>query len=229
MTCTRIHRLLGFAVLSSFLGGCGQVLLSAYGELDDANEWDEAFDTEESVADEPEEEVDEAEQEDEDDTDEDTPSLECSNEGFDTIATQTTLNETNPDQIRFVHRAVNTTSPPNDELQFVSFQGSPYNGPSTPGTYDVGGQNTADCGLCLLILADCTGPDCKKTFFAKSGTLRIVSMEGIGGSFEAILNDVILEEVTVDPTTYRSTPVTGGERWCLDGVRLDDPYILPGF
>lgn len=224
MTLTHIHQFVGMAVLSSFLGGCGQVLLSAYGELEDTDTWDESFDNEETVPDE-----EDPEEEEPEDIEEETPGLECSNEGFDTIATQTTLNETNPDQVRFVHRAVNTTAPPNDELQFVSFQGSPYNGPSSPGTYAVGGQNTADCGLCLLILAECNGPDCKKTFFAKSGTLQILSMEGIGGTFEAKLNDVILEEVTVDPSTYRSTPVAGGETWCLDGVRLDDPYILPGF
>jgi len=224
MTLTHIHQFIVMAVLSTFLGGCGQVFLSAYGELDSSDTWDEPFEEEDPIDDTRDEEEDE-----EEDTEEEPPTLECSNEGFDTIATQTTLNETNPDQIRFVHRAVNTTAPPNDELQFVSFQGSPYNGPAKPGSYDVGGQNTADCGLCLLVLADCSGPDCKKTFFAKSGTLQILSMEGIGGTFKAVLNDVILEEVTVDEYTYRSTPVAGGETWCLDGLQLDDPYILPGF
>ena len=170
MTCTRIHRLLGFAVLSSFFRRMWSSASLRLWELDDANEWDEAFDTEESVADEPEEEVDEAEQEDDDDTDGDTPGLECSNEGFDTIATQTTLNETNPDQIRFVHRAVNTTSPPNDELSLCPFKAAHTTGHRLRERTMLAGKTQQTVAYVYSYWQTALDPTAKRPF-AKSGTL----------------------------------------------------------
>ena len=218
---------MGVLVLST---GCGQIHLSAYGEFGDTDGFedilpeDENEDTDWSTPDE------DAHEETDEDTDEEQPPVpECTHEGFDSVATQTTLNETNPAQVKFVHRSVNVAGYPNDELQFVSFQGHPYNGPATPGTFSVAGLNTADCGLCLLLLNSCNGPDCDKTFFARSGSVKIESLQGVGGQFQARLIDVVLEEVTVDSGTFRSTPVAGGETWCLDQVVLEDPYILPGF
>lgn len=222
MKQTVLRHLLCVALTSSMMGGCGQLLLSGYAGPQDTDVWVDDLEDGEDTGD---TFVNEEEQE----TDEEPPVPECTHEGFSSTASQTTLNETNPTQIRFIHRSVNTSGYPNDELQFVSFQGNPYNGPASPGTYSVEGMNTADCGLCLLVLADCNGPDCSKTFFARSGDVKIVAMEGIGGVFSADLQDVVLEEVTVDPSTYRSTPVVNGETWCLDGVSIEDPYILPGF
>ena len=209
--------------------GCGQIHLSAYGNLGDTGTFNDVFSEEEedeaggTGLGEPDEDTDDSPEEAE------TPVPECTHEGFDSVATQTTLNETNPAQVKFVHRSVNVTGYPNDELQFVSFQGHPYNGPATPGTFSVEGLNTADCGLCLVLLNNCNGPECEKTFFARSGTVRVESIQGVGGQFQARLIDVVLEEVKVDSQTYRSTPVSGGETWCLDEVVLEDPYILPGF
>ena len=44
-----------------------------------------------------------------------------------------------------------------------------WNGPTTPGSYSLDGINYADCGLCLLIAADCNGESCAKTFYADAG------------------------------------------------------------
>jgi len=216
-------RLLCSSATLFLASACGQIGLSSYG--DSLVEWrndNEDGDTGTFFDDQDDEEMDE-----EQDTEE-PPTLECSQENFHSVATQTTLNESNPSSPKFSHRAINYEGYPNDELQLVSFQGAPYNGPSSPGRYDLAGQDTSDCGLCLILLSGCQRDSCDTTYFAKSGTVEFIQIQGVGGTFVAEFSDVVLEEVIVDPSTYRSTPVTNGKTWCLDNLRIED-YILPGF
>jgi hypothetical protein len=35
------------------------------------------------------------------------------------------------------------------------------------------------------------------------------------------LRDAVFEEVTIDATTYTSTPVEGGDSWCIDELIID--------
>ena len=42
-----------------------------------------------------------------------------------------------------------------------------------------------------------------------------------GSVFQATLNDVVLREVSIDPETYISSPVAGGDTWCLDDYTIE--------
>lgn len=91
-----------------------------------------------------------------------------------------------------------------------------FNGPDEPGVFDLAGSNYEDCELCLLICNNFDGEYCERFFYAEQGTVEIVSVDlKEGGAFEAIFNDVIFTEVTID-NNYRSTPVEGGLTWCME-------------
>ena len=140
---------------------------------------------------------------------------------------QATQDNSNPSQPLFVYQARTSESPPFDAMQILSYQASPYFGPAQPGTYDLSGMNYADCGLCVLLLGDCYASNqCDQVFFVSEGTLDIDVLSGSGGPFRATLRDAVFEEVTLDPSTYTSTPVAGGERWCLDEVTINAPTEL---
>ncbi|MDG1483633.1 MAG: hypothetical protein P8R54_28845 [Myxococcota bacterium] len=140
---------------------------------------------------------------------------------------QATQDNSNPSQPLFAYQARTSESPPFDAMQILSYQASPYFGPAQPGTYDLSGMNYADCGLCVLLLGDCFASNqCDQVFFVSEGTLDIDVLSGNGGPFRATLRDAVFEEVTLDPSTYTSTPVAGGERWCLDEVTINAPTEL---
>lgn len=102
-----------------------------------------------------------------------------------------------------------------------------YDGPTEPGTYSLDGINFADCGLCLLAFSDCEGDSCAKTFYAEKGSVEITSLDGIGGQFAATLNNVVFDEVTINGDTFVSTPVPGGETWCVNEHTFDEEVIDP--
>jgi hypothetical protein len=123
----------------------------------------------------------------------------------------------------FVYLAYSTVESPYDVLMIESYQGDPYGGPSSPGSYDLAGTSYTDCGLCVLAGADCMGMRCNRAFLATAGTLEVTRWEGVGGRFTGTLQDVVLTEVTIHPETFVSTPVEGGETWCLDEYPFDRP------
>ena len=87
--------------------------------------------------------------------------------------------------------------------------------------HDLNGINYADCGLCLLILADCADVQetgCTKYFYADEGSVTIDQFGQDGGTFSGSMSNVVFKEVTIDSETYTSTPVSGGETWCMDGT-----------
>ena len=110
-----------------------------------------------------------------------------------------------------------------------SYQGTHYNGPSAPGTYQLDGSNYADCGLCVLVYKGCVeangGMQCQKYFYAEQGTVQINELGGAGSTFDVELQNMELVEVTIDQN-FTSTPVAGGESWCVHGYNwatvLDD-------
>ena len=122
----------------------------------------------------------------------------------------------------FMYQARNTDTEPFDELQILSYQASPYNGPSTPGTHDLEGLNYSDCGLCLLIVTDCNnGYQCDRVFFVDQGVLKIQDLSAQGGRFQAVLHDAVFLEVSIDPNTFVTTPVPNGASWCIDEIAID--------
>lgn len=102
--------------------------------------------------------------------------------------------------------ATTSTTFPQDRLliQFI-------NGANT-GAFILG-DNYETCNECVLINTSCTLNACLKIFLAESGTLTITSTNS---PFEGYLSNVKLREVTIDPFTFVSTPVPGGEELCID-------------
>ena len=96
---------------------------------------------------------------------------------------------------------------------------SEYGGPTELGVYEVEAVNYADCGLCLLMAADCIDEDnCNTYYYADTGSLEITTAElSENGAIEATLTDVVFREVTID-NNYNSTLVEDGKTWCVDGT-----------
>ncbi len=72
-----------------------------------------------------------------------------------------------------------------------------------------------DCATCVLIYTQCDADlnNCKKTFIATSGAVDVTTFGGKGGKFNATI-DATLAEVTIADDGV-TTPVAGGETWCL--------------
>jgi hypothetical protein len=93
--------------------------------------------------------------------------------------------------------------------------------PDAPGSYELTAhdlnRNLGTCTTCVYIRADCEpGGDCHQYFFQTGGTLEIDSIGMPGDSFAGSLIDVHLQEVTIEWDTWTSTPVPGGEGWCIE-------------
>ena len=53
-----------------------------------------------------------------------------------------------------------------------------WSGPTTTGSFDLGGINYKDCGLCLMIYADCQqGQNCATTYYADVGTVNVTALD----------------------------------------------------
>jgi hypothetical protein len=148
--------------------------------------------------------------------------VECTHDYFGVTMDQAVQDNRDPNHPLFVYQARNSASSTFDEIQLFSFQAEPYYGPSGPGTYSLDGNNYEDCALCILLVMECDGDyACEKVFFADEGSLDIEAMGGGNNPFRATLNGAVFREVSIDPNTYRSTPVSGGDSWCLDNFDID--------
>ena len=148
--------------------------------------------------------------------------LECTYDRFPVAMHQATQDNSVPGEPMFIYQARNVDGVPFDELQILSYQASPYNGPSSPGSYSLDGSNYADCALCVLLIGDCSDSyQCDQVFFVSEGTLNIQSLTDHGGPFRATLRDAVFEEVEIDPSTYETTPIPGGDVWCVDEISID--------
>ena len=139
----------------------------------------------------------------------------CSRSGFTSVRSRAQASDGN---ISFT--GISAEAAPYDVLLVQSF--ADYNGPTTPGTYDLAGINFKDCGLCLRILSQCNDEGCQKTFYAQQGSVEITSIGMEGSQFTARFSNVVFEEVTVADDLI-STPVPNGETWCMDDFAFDEP------
>jgi hypothetical protein len=144
----------------------------------------------------------------------------CTYSSFDVVGSRAFVQNSGTEQPLFVFQAANTDAFPMDVMEVLSFSGAPYYGPSSPGSYSIEGNNYEDCSLCLLIYAGCGETSCEAYFFADAGTVMVNSNMDVGQPFSAVLSDVVFREVTIDPETYRSTPVSGGQTWCVNSLEL---------
>lgn len=124
------------------------------------------------------------------------------------------------------YEAYTSESFPMDRLTVQIYQGGTYNGPTTPGSYTLENgpdSNYQTCGLCPLIFQYSTAGDADRTFYADTGTVEITTIGTVGGTFAATFHNLIFREVTIDWSSYLSTPVPGGQEWCLNGYTFNEP------
>jgi len=120
-------------------------------------------------------------------------------------------------------QAYTSETEPIDALNIELYTGGQFEGAAIgPGTYSLDGSNYETCANCILIRTGCTQANgCTKTFYADEGDLVIAQWDHQGGRFTGKLQGVKLREVTINSTTYHSTPVVGGQTWCLDQFDFD--------
>lgn len=97
-------------------------------------------------------------------------------------------------------------------------------GASTLGPVDFTftGENYDACSTCLTIEANCTDGTCTQTFLVREGTLSISAAATTQDApFQATLSNLVLDQVTIDSETSTSTPVAGGDVWCIDQIDID--------
>lgn len=92
---------------------------------------------------------------------------------------------------------------------------------ASPHMFTLTGENYQDCGTCVLIGANCDDNGCDSVFLADTGQANFTSIGAPHGQFTGTITDLELIEVTIDGTTFVSTPVPNGERWCIDQLDID--------
>lgn len=94
-------------------------------------------------------------------------------------------------------------------------------GEIVPGTYTIAGDelNYATCGVCPRIFTDCTDTACAdQQFYATGGTVTITS---ITPNLTFTVQDLTFVEVTIDETTFQSTPVPNGCSTAVTSASFD--------
>jgi hypothetical protein len=124
------------------------------------------------------------------------------------------------------YNAYSSSQPPTDVMSIQMYEG--YDPPESPGTYSLNGSNYATCGLCLLLFKNCGTQECEKTYYADVGDVELTALgSGLGSTFSGILHDVEFKEVTIDDQTFESTPVPGGETWCVSSFSFNQTLVDP--
>ena len=98
-----------------------------------------------------------------------------------------------------------------------------FAGGITPGVYSLSGDelNYATCGLCVLLLGDAdpvTGEPAAY-YMATGGVVEVLS---VAGTLTLALDSVTFHEVTIDPSTFESTPV-GSCTATITSMSVNDP------
>jgi hypothetical protein len=189
-------------------------------------EWDTTEETEQQEQEENEQQEDEQDEPDletEDQEEQDEPEDEgqsCTYTNFDIQASRAFVQGAGTDQPLFIYQAANTTEYPMDVLEVLSYSGDPYYGPDSPGNYSINGNNYSDCSLCLLIYVGCNETSCQSMFFADAGSVTFNTNADVNQDFSATLSNVVFREVSIDQDTYESTPIPGGDTWCVSSLSL---------
>jgi hypothetical protein len=150
----------------------------------------------------------------------------CDLNGFNLAVQQATYYKQADSKNYMVWQGATSQTAPFDMVMIEDYQYAPYNGPTAPGTYNLAGTNYKDCGLCLLAQSGCTAEGCKKLFYADQGTVEIQTISQGTSKFQAVFHNVQFKEVTINQTTYESTPVAGGQTWCMNNVAPNTDLVL---
>jgi hypothetical protein len=87
----------------------------------------------------------------------------------------------------------------------------------TTGTFTLSGDelNFETCSVCVAL-----SDEDETLYFATGGTVKVTSIDG---TFVAELSDVTFEEVTLDESTFRTTPVPNGCKTRIDSLSVSAP------
>ena len=90
-------------------------------------------------------------------------------------------------------------------------------------------ENYADCHTCSVVSLNCTqAGGCEKAFLATTGTAAVTATGDVGDTFTGTLTDVEYVEVTIlNEAPFTSTPVVGGETWCIDSLAFSGTIAAP--
>jgi hypothetical protein len=151
----------------------------------------------------------------------------CTYDEFPALLHQAIQDNGDPERPLFTYQARDAEMAPFDELRIESYQADPYYGPTGPGSYSLAGTNYENCALCVYVIENCSEDYmCDKVYFVDQGTLDISSMSTSGGTFSATLRNALFREVSIDSTTYASTPVPGGQNWCVESLDIELPITM---
>ncbi len=118
--------------------------------------------------------------------------------------------------------------PTGDVLSLQLYRGfGVFSGGITTGTFAIAGQELdyATCGLCVLVYSDVVLPSGMpgQVYLATGGEVILTSVEG---RLTATLSGIRLEHVTIDATTFESTPVGDGCETSIDSASIDEPILI---
>jgi hypothetical protein len=121
----------------------------------------------------------------------------------------------------FRYIAQSTLGAPVDVLSFELLDGAP----AMPSAIPLTGDGYESCTTCVVLYLGCDQnlANCQQTFLAQSGTLDVTSTGDSGATFAGTLDNVELVEVSIDPNTFVSTPVQGGETVCWASYAFSAP------
>jgi hypothetical protein len=149
----------------------------------------------------------------------------CDHRGLTPVSESLTYRSADPRVVRYVGRSA--AQVPYDALVVELWPGL-AGAPTAPGTYAIREQNYADCALCVLVYAGCGSSGCERTFLANAGRVSVgILPTGVGETVQWEVGAVVLTEVRIDAQTSRSTPVAGGQTWCLDGASFHLETVAP--
>jgi hypothetical protein len=97
-----------------------------------------------------------------------------------------------------------------------------------PGTYQLTGEelNYASCGVCVRFFGDAAPGAPGQDFMATGGTVTITEVGATGsGRLKATLSNLTFTHVTIDGTTFNSTPVGDGCDTAMTGAVIDSPIV----
>lgn len=93
-------------------------------------------------------------------------------------------------------------------------------GPPGPGTFPLTGTEAVGSPLFLRGHAFCNDYDCANTFIVERGELELSEPGLPGGRLEAVLRDLRLVQVRIDPQTGAIIPFNKGKVWCMGDHRV---------
>ncbi len=128
-----------------------------------------------------------------------------------------------PDSVVFTAAANADLTPDLFEFELYKGFGVFSVGSIQPGTYTISGAelNYATCGICPRIFTDfdeATQMTAEQQYYATGGTITITS---VTPDLTGTVSDLTFEEVTINPTTFESTPVPGGCSTSITSASFD--------